>query len=514
MRNDTVDKITQRDTLDGHVNSLEDNIKSFHEMLEIRRSERGDSIPAEHTQTQTQHNIYAKYQDVLNVVRMQLNTYELESNSTDYVEKFATVNSLTKKIQNWMRQSDTDIDYEQCRKLLKKTQENSKTFQYWIIHAYPEFDMRRQNMWVSNENAYFETISRSLSTLSHNDIKNLVYYSISREFRWFLLLQNIFVDCTVRTEDLILRRENDNTRFLLKAVENIVNRYITNPTRKNELAYDNLHEFRGNYLWILTDTTLSDVSEMTRVESGRFVQQCGFLKAYADRYDTTKEEVQRVQDDCIDRLNKEYARRNGQGHGGYDVDYTHHHSQHQGHDRHSVHDTHDDFELTNDHSGIDESNEEAYRQEQEVLQKIAEEKKSIEEDRILAQQIQDEEDESRAGGAHLSPDNSTPKTKQDVYNQIANTRKLETEESNRVFRKYLDDYVYPPFRYAVIEVYTSGTKENKLWVNDPDKYNYKFMTKSLINQLYSDQLELKKQARKDLQEIPDTLLFIFVQMYT
>ena len=90
-------------------------------MLEIRRSERGDSIPAEHTQTQTQHNIYAKYQDVLNVVRMQLNTYELESNSTDYVEKYATVNSLATKIQNWMRHSDTDTNYvEQCHNLFGK----------------------------------------------------------------------------------------------------------------------------------------------------------------------------------------------------------------------------------------------------------------------------------------------------------------------------------------------------------------------------------------------------------
>jgi len=599
MIDETTRKLEERDNLDGFTNTLEDDIKKFHEYLETRRREQGDVEPAVNVQSRVEHNKYATYDLVKRVVMVQLNTFQLESNSKEYSEKFLTVNTLASRIQNWMKNSDSNTDFtEMCTTLLDKNYENSLQFKSWIEQAYPSFDMKYQNVWVSNEKYFFDTMQRH--TLSHDDIKNIVYYSISREFRWFLLLQNIFDDSSVHTEDLTLRSRNDNTRFLLKVVEIIVIHYTKsydeNPDIMKEFEYENIDKFQSLYLFELIDNTLSDESESKRLHSGRFAQQCGFLKAYAERYNCLKDNIQEYQDTYTKRVEDEQEKRHRQYHSGYDVNYTHHHDQHphrphgmqhQGHGVYNVnyrHDhiqhqhiphnnthnnTHNDDDYQrrlqsveqSDHAALLRQQEDDYqrrlqsveqsdhaallRQQEDETNKLRKnnERKKIsdndaleaaklqkeqeEADALLAEKMQKEDDEEytkqeeentkqeeedakladHVRNQHpeddfdLSDQKSSDVLKKEhedaeklrrkqAFDVIAKKREADLYEKQRMFRKHLDDYVYPPYRYIVNTVYNTG-KDN--WMVNDEKLKFTSMKLSISNAVYIPKSGVTKQ---------------------
>jgi len=168
--NETEIKLKERDTLDGNVSTLENDIENFHGALQLRKQVQGNTDPYVHTRTNVQHNQYPTYALVMRVVKVQLNTFQLETNGQTYNEKYKIVHDLSSKIQKWMRNSTTTTDYEkECNELLHKKYQNSLKFKSWIENASPDFDMHFQNIWVTNERDYNIKIT-SLHTPYHTTI--------------------------------------------------------------------------------------------------------------------------------------------------------------------------------------------------------------------------------------------------------------------------------------------------------------------------------------------------------
>jgi len=97
------------------------------------------------TQTHTQHKTYAEFHVILRVIKVQLNTFQLETQKGDWTEKYKLVNNLATKIQDWMKRTSVTTTFiEEANELLTKSRENSKKFGQWIRNADPQFDMHFQ----------------------------------------------------------------------------------------------------------------------------------------------------------------------------------------------------------------------------------------------------------------------------------------------------------------------------------------------------------------------------------
>ena len=579
MMDETLRKLKEKDKLNGFQNTLEDEIKTFHDELELRRSERGDPEPLVHTQTNVQHNKCPEYSLILRVVRVQLNTFQLETNSEIYNEKFKIVHDLSSKIQAWMRNSTTNTDYQkQCEKLLVKNYDNSIKFKSWIQNASPDFDRRFQNTWVANEYIYNEFMKNKNKPMGDRNIKNIVIYLVSREFRYFLLLQNLFVDPTLEINELRLRRADDTTRIVLNAVHYLVKHYQENLSPQIELFEPNLHNFRKTYILMLIQVAFIDNGEWMRISlgNGRVRQQCGFLMKYYERYGCPKGHIETVLQNQItaakiiyasedklrmftssmvqpeewerdelnqliqqqhqrDELNQLIQQQHAFLNHQQNNHLLHHENNHHRHDNHRVRGARTEYDVTTpdtteeavanhvstdtpedeiqkedvpveDEQAIQQHTEHVLEQKTE-FEKIDQRKKVIDADELLARNIRKKDEDEAANEEQINVDREKEKERKKKANiDLVNLRKKEKYEALRKFRKHLDDFVYPPYRDAVLKVYNIGTeKDNNQWIYNTDKLTYEFLTKALINQVRTnaDKRIIKKTIAEQFKNFND-----------
>jgi len=83
---------------------------------------------------------------------------------------------------------------------------------------------------------------------------------------------------------------------LLDVVSYLIQYYIENMNNVHEMKDDNMKKIRQRYLNTLVLTAFKNHDKRIRIYKGnaRTIQQAGFLKAYADRYCTAKNEVEEM----------------------------------------------------------------------------------------------------------------------------------------------------------------------------------------------------------------------------
>ena len=476
-------KLTQRNDPEYDVTKLE---------RQIREYTITDQPPAETPSRENPYHVTPattnKYSDIRKInkmLRIQLNSQQLETASINSAEKYENINFLAKRLQDWMKEEteNRDVNYnDNMESMMHMSLDNSRTFVQWMADAThgSGFDLVPQHRWMKNELTFLNIASTNLS-YTRDIVNYMVRYTLSRELRHNLLMDNIFDKPTGEHNDgLWLKPHNNYNLYLLAFIDNLTTYFMNNNVDIEFMIQPNKEQFRDLYMYHMVHTAWggTDRSEwncIATTQGGRIRSQINYLLAYGDRYPhgdvdlnarlTELIEIHRglpwntpERNDTTYHGQSQFHRQRQQED---EMRHRHELAQRQ-HDYHRQHEESiraqveldkqreverqrllDEETEGNEARAKDAQLEQEAREEREaqvvreneVLEKRAEQ---VKRDEAVARQLQDADQTQSDGGAR-----EKAKAK----------HKMNIDKQNKVFRKRLDDIVYPPWRKYVQSIY-------------------------------------------------------------
>jgi len=409
------------------------------------------------------------------------------------------------------------MDYnEHMISMMHMSLQNSTTFMEWITAATHEsgFDLGPQHRWMHNEMTFLHNVA-TISSYTYDFVNYMVRYALSRELRHSLLLDNIFDQPTNENDDgLRLKSPNNYNLYLLSFIQNLSRYFYSNNSKIHRMIVENKDEFRALYMYYMVYTAWNanaDRSEWNRIANttgGRIRSQINYLNAYSDRYPPGDVDINEELTKLIER-HKALQLDPPQGDGGMYHQQNQVQRQRQHEDdmrhRHGLEHSQNEFrreqddnirrqtELDRQHELErevesrrlldEETKENQARENEEKRKRELRDAELIRDHEVLEKRAeQSKKDEALAKQLH---DSDRPRGDEAARDKDRIKHELEIDQQCKLFRKRLDDIVYPPWRKYIQHIYETHSNWAQQDKKDAD------IEALIVNQVY---LKLNKKA--------------------